>query len=175
LNNPESCFFDGIKATPLNYVTSGRPASGIGGPAADLTCWRRILAAAGNGLVLPDEHLLLRDSLEAIFEDRPRPSILDAATAAEIGLATLLDNEYRSASKSDRQEARKANNSIMRLTRTLRKLGVSLRPDIKEGLAECRDKAIHMGSTLSFSEARLVREIATEIVEMANPKAALLN
>lgn len=174
LNNPESWFFDGTKATPLNYVTGGRPASGIGGPAVDLARWRRILAAAGKGLVPPDEHLLLRDSLEAIFEDHPRLSILDAATAAEIGLAVLLDNEYKSASESERQEARKANNSIMRLTRTLRKLGISLRPDIKKGLAECRDKAVHIGAKPSLVEARLAREIATEIVEMASPKAALL-
>lgn len=174
LNNSQSWFFDGTKATSLNYIIGGRPASGIGGPIVDLAYWRRILAALGKGVVPPDEHLLLRDSLEALWEERPRRSILDSATAAEISLAALLDINYESASESERQELRKANNSIMRMTRTLRQLGVSLSADIKKGLAECRDKAIHTGSEPSLTEARLAHEIATEIVEMASPKAELL-
>lgn len=175
LGNPMTWFFDGARATSLNYIIGGRLASGIFGPSVDLNCWRQILAAIGKGLTPPDEHLLLRDSLEAIFDDHARRAILDAATAAEISLATLLDKEIASKSPSERQAIRKANVGIKRLTRTLRTYGVSIRADVQEGLADCRNKAVHAGFKPSLDEAKLAREIATEIVEMANPKGAFLD
>lgn len=173
--DPMTWFFDGTTATSLNYVIGGRLASGIGGPSVDLSCWHQILAATGKGLTPPDEHLLLRDSLEAIFENHARRAILDAATAAEISLAALLDKEIKLAAASERQAVRKRNNNIGRLTRTLRKYGISIRADVQKDLADCRNKAIHAGLKPSLEEARLAREIATEIVEMANPKGTLLD
>lgn len=175
LGDPMTWFFDGARATSLNYTIGGRLASGIFDPSVDLNCWRQILAATGKGLTPPDEHLLLRDSLEAIFENHARRAILDAATAAEISLVALLDKKIESAAVPDRQAARKATSNIGRLTRTLRTYGVNIRADVQKNLAHCRNKAIHAGLKPSLEEARLAREIATEIVEMASPKGALLN
>lgn len=173
--NPMTWFFNGTKATLLNHIVGGRLASEIFGPSVDLNCWRQILAATGKGLTPPDEHLLLRDSLEAISDDNFRRAILDAATAAEISLAALLDKEIASKSPSEQQAIRKANIGIKRLTRTLRTYGVSIRVDVQNNLADCRNKAIHAGFKPSLEEARLAREIATEIVEMASPRGALLS
>lgn len=167
-------FFDGIKATLLPHVVKVRfPITDP--PVADLKCWRQILAVIAKGSTPPVEHVLLRDARQGIFEEQTRRAVLDAASAAEISLAALLDKQIKSVPLPVQQVVRGATNSLGSLITTLRKnFKISLRPDVDNVLAHLRNRSIHGGFKPSLDEAKCALEIATEIVEMVNPRGALL-
>lgn len=174
LGDSRMWFFDDTKAILLPHTVKVRPPI-IDHPVADLKCWRQILAAIAKGSTPPVEHVLLRDARQGIFEEQTRRAVLDAASAAEISLATLLDKEIKSVPLPVQQVVRGATNSLGSLIKNLRNnFKISLSPDVDNVLAHLRNRSIHGGFKPSLDEARCALEIATEIVEMANPRGALL-
>ncbi|MGH3621704.1 MAG: hypothetical protein ACRDQ5_07925 [Sciscionella sp.] len=67
---------------------------GYGEPLS-LKQWQDIIRRSGDGIWPPTEHLLLRDARGAHVRKQFRHAVLDAATAIEIGLKELLNNECK--------------------------------------------------------------------------------
>lgn len=156
LGDSKMWFFDGSEVTPISHpVRVHPPVMSI--PVADIECLRQILGACGREQLPPEEHLLLRDAREALSENQTRRAVLDAATAAEISLAALLDKEIASLPAALRQFAQEEYRSIGAFARVLRRIfGVNLRRDIDGGLANIRNRAIHGGFKPSTVEATAV-------------------
>jgi hypothetical protein len=166
--------FDGQKGyeLPGTHIIRGAQFGRVTTSAAS---WRRIIAKANNNLSPPVEHLFLRDARGSLRHGDTRRAVLDAATAAEISLALLLDQHITTASGPIQTVVRAANRDMGRLTTTLRKnFGVTLPSGIQTGLTDRRNEAIHSGLKPSWEAAKSALDIAVDIVDLATPRSTLL-
>jgi len=142
------------------------------------------VTAAGNQGLPPAPWLLIRDARSQAnagddFHGREnlRRAVIDAATAAELAMTTLIDKYLDDASVLE--PLRKA------LARSSNNLGGKkavlnlLRPDLlherlQENLINKRNKASHEGKHYSWEEAEAAVDIATAVVESAYPLASYL-
>ena len=148
---------------------------GIAHKEMSLAKWHLAVRLAEASREPPTEYAFLRDARGSLRSGSGRRAVLDAATAAEISVAKLLDAQTASAGEPIRKAIRDANNNLGRATRTLRQtFGMTLRKDIQSGLAEPRNDAIHAGVEPSRDVAKLAIEIAAELVERATPYAELV-
>jgi len=161
VNNPTPLL---ITVSPVNDLTSDR--------------WKAVLQAASDGRQPPTEHLLLRDAIAANRRGQRRRAVLDAATAAEMALTYLLDQELAGLRSDVAGYVREKSRQISGRVQALKNLGVQLPGDagkrIISCLAEPRNKAIHGGHEPSVDETREALKIADEIMEAASPRSALL-
>jgi hypothetical protein len=166
--------YDGQKTCRLGHdlIISGVV---IGRPVLDLPSWRKILTKSNKEKSPPTEHLLLRDSLASLFVGDTRRAVLDAATSAEIGLTALLDRQIGTVPAPVKTVVQQCNRDLGRLTATLKKtFGLSLSPDIEEGLIKPRNRAIHAGISPSEDVARRAINTARGIVDLISPRTDLL-
>ncbi|ETA00858.1 hypothetical protein ThrDRAFT_04637 [Frankia casuarinae] len=140
--------------------------------------WKAILKAASDGRQPPTEHLLLRDAIAANRRGQRRRAVLDAATAAEMALTYLLDQELAGLRSDVAGYVIEKSRQIGGRVQALKNLGVQLPGDagkrIMSFLAEPRNTAIHGGREPSVDETREALKVADEIMETASPRSALL-
>jgi hypothetical protein len=110
--------------------------------------------------------------------DQSRRAILDAGTAAELAMTTLIDkylDHTNVAQEPVRQALARGYNNLgakKELLKILRPglLSTRVQPD----LIDKRNTASHGDDQITFEQAQVAVEIATEIVESAHPLAGLL-
>ncbi|MBY0388963.1 MAG: hypothetical protein K2X56_12865 [Mycobacterium pseudokansasii] len=125
----------------------------------------------------PPEWMLIRDARSLLRAGQARRAILDAGTAAELAMTTLID-AYLVTTNTDepvrKAVARGYNNlgAKKELLKMLRPglLSTSVQPD----LIDKRNTASHGDGQVTLAQAETAVEIATGIVELAHPLAGLM-
>ena len=136
--------------------------------------WGKMLAKASNGAQPPEAHVFLRDARRARNAGHFRRSVLDSATAAELGLAKLRDDALKKAEKRLAAYVRKNVRQINNLAAFVKAMGGSPPENITEDIAEPRNKAIHGGREPDEETAAKAFVKAEEVVDLAFPWKKLL-
>jgi hypothetical protein len=163
-------YFDGARGNLLSRGMIMTPPAYIGRKGMTLSEWRHALLLAESLRMPPVEYTYLRDARGSLRAGSTRRAVLDAATAAEISLAKLLDDRITLGGESAREALKAVNRGLMRAVNALRDIyRIALPEDIWEGLADPRNKAIHAGDKPSRDAAKRALDIAAELVELATP------
>lgn len=159
------------------------PNQGIPMSQLQLSQFEACVTAAGNQDP-PPEWLFIRDARSLLRAGQARRAILDAGTAAELAMTTLIDKHL-----DDTNADAGVRKGIVKGYRNLgakKSLLALLRPGlltdrVQPDLIDKRDTAIHGRSKaghgwdeVTFDQAQTAVEIASEIVESAHPLANLL-
>ena len=131
--------------------------------------WGGILRKASDGARPPEAHVFLRDARHARNIGRYRRSVLDSATAAEVGLAKLRDDELAGSKVPLEGYVRGKAQQIGGLTEFLKKMGRQVPERIQQEIGEPRNKAIHEGHEPDEEAATKALEKAGEVVDLAFP------
>lgn len=131
-----------------------------------LSSFKRALKFSEAGSRPPEYYLLLVGSLRFINQRMYRQAVLDAATAFEMCLHELLDNELKNITAKQRKLITDKHKMIGGLCEALRKLGVKLpsRHDIDAKIADPRNLAIHHGMNISELTARNAHIFVKEFI-----------
>lgn len=141
------------------------------GEAVSLERWSRICELAGSGTSPATEHLLLRDSRAAVRRKNYRRSVIDAATAMEIALHSLLLAEHRAnpSSLADQLLELAERWTLGTMIANVGKFR-DLPPGVNTNAVELRNKVVHRSAyTPSMTEAESWLALATSVVDLANP------
>jgi hypothetical protein len=131
--------------------------------------WGRILARASSGDRPPEAHVFLRDGRSARNAGQYRRSVLDSATAAELALAKIRDDELAGSRRRFAHYVRERSQQINRLTEFLSAMDRKIPSLIQQEIAEPRNKAIHEGHKPDESVATAALAKAEEVVGLAFP------
>lgn len=119
------------------------------------------------------EWLLLRDARSFLMAGEYRRSVIDACTATELALTTLIDRKFSANGTPDavRKKKFKEHHGLSKLMSLHKKEKASgtLPKRLVEEVAVPRNKAAHQGATLSEAEAQKAIRTAAEVVEAAFP------
>lgn len=125
----------------------------------------------------PAEWLLIRDARLLLNAGHIRRAVLDAGTAAELAMTTLVDSYLDGANAQEplREAIAGAFSNLGAKSALLKTLRPGLLPQrVQPDLIDKRNAASHGGDQITFEEARSAIEVATKIVEAAHPLAGLL-
>jgi hypothetical protein len=136
--------------------------------------WGKILLKASSGARPPEAHLFLRDARQTKNAGYYRRSVLDSATATELGLAKLRDDELIAADASLERYVRGKAQQIGGLREFLSLMGRDLPQRIQQDVGEPRNKAIHEGYDPDEGVAEKALVKAEEVVGLAFPWKELL-
>lgn len=136
--------------------------------------WGKILLKVSSGVRPPEAHLFLRDARQTKNAGYYRRSVLDSATATELGLAKLRDDELGTADASLGRYVRGKAQQIGGLTEFLSLMGRELPQRIQQDVGEPRNKAIHEGYDPNESVAEKALAKTEEVVGLAFPWKRLL-
>lgn len=136
--------------------------------------WRRTLARASADERPPEAHIFLRDARHARNIARYRRSVLDSATAAELGLAKLRDDELAESKPPLESYVREKAQQIGRLSEFLSAMGRTLPERIQQEIGKPRNQAIHEGREPDEETATKALKKAEEVVDLAFPLKKLL-
>ena len=138
------------------------------------TQWGRVLAEASVGARPPEAHVFLRDARHAKNISQFRRSVLDSATAAELGLPKLRDEVLADSDARLGAYMRGRVRQIDGISKFLSRVGRKVPIGIKEEIAEPRNKAIHGGHDPDKETATRALEKAGEVLDLASPWKKLL-
>lgn len=137
--------------------------------------WGRMLAKTSEATRPPEAHIFLRDARHARNTGLYRRSVLDSATAAELGLAKLRDDELAGGKVPLHDYVREKAQQIGGLTKFLSKMGRQLPERIQQEIGEPRNKAIHEGQEPNEETATKALAKAEEVLDLAFPWKGLLS
>jgi serine/threonine protein kinase len=134
------------------------------------------LAESASAINLPDDHSYLKQAVIALAETDYRRAVIDAATAAEMGLKWAISNhlQQRGWTIRDISETIRGANGLDGLFARYasldysRKLPVSS-ADVRFNLAKIRNDAAHEGRIPAPGKAIRAVEIAYYLVNLAHP------
>jgi len=135
------------------------------------THWNHLLTLVGDGIQPPTEYLLLRDARSAQVRGQFRRAVLDAATAMEIALRRLLDEEYqRSPSRLAHELIRSSERwSMGTLWKVVAGLG-TLPTSMKENLIGLRNAVVHKNAKMPHgTESKEMLAAASDLLAIASP------
>lgn len=132
----------------------------------------------------PEEWLFIRDARSLLSGGERRRAILDAGTAAELAMTTLIDTYLDDVGADEGTRAAitrgygnlGAKRELLSIFRP-NLLSTRVQPDLIEKRNTAihgRTKAGHSWEDITFEQAQTVVEIATEIVKLAHPLTRLL-
>ncbi|OBK02670.1 hypothetical protein A9W96_16395 [Mycobacterium sp. 1245852.3] len=159
------------------------PNQGVPQSKLRLSDLQTCVAAAGNQSP-PAEWLLIRDARSLLRAGQSRRAVLDAGTAAELAMTTLIDKYLDDAHVSDSavKSAFARFNNLVAKQEVLKLLRPGLLPertradliDLRNTASHGRGRAGHGWHEVTMEEAHTAVEIATAIVESAHPLGSLL-
>jgi hypothetical protein len=135
------------------------------------------VTATGNQGAPPAEWLFIRDARSLLSGGQNRRAVIDAATAAELAMNTLID-QYHSTTNTDElvkkalEKRCRSLEGCMDVLKTLRTR--LLAGGLQDGLIKPRNQATHGGHSLTDEQAQTAVDMATDIVQQAYPLADLL-
>jgi hypothetical protein len=136
--------------------------------------WGGMLARASEGARPPEAHVFLRDARHARNIGLYRRSVLDSATATELSLAKLRDDDLVGSKVCLEGYVREKAQQISGLTQFLSEMGRQLPQRIQQEIGEPRNKAIHEGREPDEGTASNALEKAQEVVDLAFPWKKLI-
>lgn len=136
--------------------------------------WGKMLTKVSQDLAPPESHVFLRDARHASNIGRHRRAVLDAATAAELGLARLRDDHLDSATPALADYVAGKGRQIGGLTEFLVAVGQELPARIQQEVGEPRNDGIHESQEPDAGTAANAVAKAQEIVDLALPPTQLL-
>jgi hypothetical protein len=136
--------------------------------------WGKMLAKASENVRPPEAHVFLRDARHARNVGLYRRSVLDSATATELGLAKLRDNELAGDKMRLKGYVRGKAQQIGGLTQFLLEMGKQLPKRIQQEIGEPRNRAIHEGDAPDEETASKALVKTEEVVDLAFPWKKLL-
>jgi hypothetical protein len=155
------------------YVTSNRiPISPLG-----LHDLQACVTATGNQELPPAEWLFIRDAGSLLNSGQNRRAVIDAGTAAELAITTLIDKCLVTANTAEsvRTALLERYTALGGRASLLRRLRKELLSDhLQRDLIEPRNLATHGGHLLTDAQARTAVDRAVDIVEEAYPLDSLL-
>jgi hypothetical protein len=125
----------------------------------------------------PAEWLFIRDARSLLNTGHNRRAVIDAATAAELAMTTLIDQYLATANTDEivRTALVKRYSALEGRATLLRRLRSGLLSDqLQRDLIEPRNRATHSGHSLTNEQAQTAVDMAVDIVEEAHPLASLL-
>ena len=143
-------------------------------PAITPAQWGRMLARASDDTRPPEAHVFLRDARYAKNIGHFRRSVLDSATAAELGLAKLRDEALADSDTRLGDYVQGRVRQIDGISQFLSKVGRKIPIRIKEEIGEPRNQAIHAGREPDEETANKALGKAEEILDLAFPWKKLL-
>ncbi|BBX97036.1 hypothetical protein MLAC_23300 [Mycobacterium lacus] len=159
------------------------PNQGIPQSKLRLSDLQTCVTAAGNQSP-PAAWLFIRDARSLLRAGQARRAVLDAGTAAELAMTTLIDKYLDDTHVTDSavRSAFGRFNNLVAKQEVLKLLRPGLLPErTRPDLIDLRNTAIHGRSReghgwdeVTFEQAQTALEIATEIIEAAHPLASLL-
>lgn len=119
----------------------------------------------------PDEWLLIRDARSLLRSGEYRRAVLDAGTAAELAITTLIDRHVLANSTADIATAL---TKRVRMLGALRELAFELIPELLpdhllERVIRPRNSAAHKGEPLTFEVADAAIATTTELLQTVHP------
>ena len=126
----------------------------------------------------PAEWLFIRDARSLLKFGQNRRAVIDAATAAELAMNTLI-GQYHATVNTDEHVAKalekrcKSLEGCADVLKTLRARVLS--GGLQDGLITPRNHATHGGHSLTAEQAQKAVDMAVDIVEEAYPLASLLS
>jgi hypothetical protein len=123
------------------------------------------------------EWLFIRDARSLLNGGQNRRAVIDAATAAELAMTTLIDKYLATANTDEivRTALLRRYSALEGRTALLRRLRSGLLSDqLQRDLIEPRNLATHGGHSLTDAQAQTAVDMAIDIVEAAHPLANLL-
>ena len=130
--------------------------------------WDRAVAHANAARLPPEEHVLLRDGRAAWWRQDRRKAVIDAATAAEVAMATAV--RERLASTADEPASDQVLRNVrgaVELLDLATALGCSFpvsRGSVMNELAVRRNEAVHAGVEPTIDETRRALDVARAVV-----------
>lgn len=135
------------------------------------------VTATGNQDPPPAEWLFIRDARSLVNAGQNRRAVIDAGTAAELAMTTLIDNYLVSAHTDEpvKKALLKRYTGLEGRSALLRRLRPGLLSDqLGRDLIELRNVATHGGQALTDTQAQTAVDMAMNIVEGAYPLTSLL-
>ncbi|WP_228002459.1 HEPN domain-containing protein [Nocardia australiensis] len=134
------------------------------------------LAARGTQ---PDaEWLFMRDARSLLNAGEYRRAVIDACTAAELAVTSLIDRKFDDdgISKAERKREFDSHHGLSKLTQLHKKRRASgkLPKRVVEEVGAPRNKAAHKGACLSRAEADTAIGTAAEVVSTAFPLSSIV-
>jgi hypothetical protein len=128
--------------------------------------WTKILALVGNAQKPPTEYLLMRDAHAALARDQRRRAILDAATASELVLTSVLVKHTVTAPPQRRAEVLKRPRMLGGLISSLENQNAAVNLSWTElrKLSKLRNAAIHEGAEPDHLDAAEAITTAAKLV-----------
>lgn len=137
--------------------------------------WHASVAKASSGARIPLEYRFLHSARHSARARDYRMAVLDAATATEVAMASIVQDQMESIPDSMKDSLQKKSWTLSVLAEVLRALEIDFPNDLRnKGLAEPRNRAIHRGGLVSEQKAYRAIQIAAQMVKQANPPAPLL-
>jgi hypothetical protein len=134
------------------------------------------VTATGNHGAPPTEWLFIRDARSLLSGGQNRRAVIDAATAAELAMTTLIDTYLATIDTDEtvRTALMKRYSALEGRAALLRRLRSEvLSAQLQRDLIEPRNRATHGGHSLTAEQARTAVDMAIDIVEEAYPLASL--
>jgi hypothetical protein len=134
------------------------------------------VTATGNQGVPPAEWLFIRDARSHLDAGQNRRAVIDAATAAEIAMTTLIDKYLATANTDElvRTALTERYKALEGRTQLLKRLRSELPKRLQHDLIEPRNDATHAGYPLTDAQARTAVDMAVDVVAAAYPLSSLL-
>jgi len=134
------------------------------------------VTATGNQGAPPAEWLFIRDARSLLNGGENRRAVIEAATAAELAMATLINQYFATANTDElvRTALTERYRALEGRTQLLTRLRSGLPKRLEHDLIKPRNSATHAGHPLTDEQALTAVDMAVTVVEAAYPLASLL-
>jgi hypothetical protein len=113
--------------------------------------------------------ILLRDARSLAEAGQHRRAVIDAATAAEVAVTTMMDSSLSSETQSEATRLRNGSKNMGRKLDLLASRGHPLPQSLRDDLVDKRNEAVHEGMPISPGDCRAAIAEALAVVETAFP------
>lgn len=127
---------------------------------------RRCLSAVAEERVAPQERLHLSDARSLHNNGQWRRAVIDAATAAEVGITSWIDSNAAAEVKADLAEKPKTLGALWRL---YEKLGGTVPDDFQKLVVKPRNDAAHRGMPLTSEQSAAAIDATAELIKATTP------
>ncbi len=133
------------------------------------------MTLTANATKPPDEWAFIRDARALVKAQQFRRAVIDAGTAAELAMTSLIDPTLTGMNLLQRERIFEKNRGLWELSNLMVERNAGTRPvRLQQDLAEPRNKAAHDGAALNEAKANAAVAVATDLVEQLHPLAGLL-
>ncbi|AYM41164.1 hypothetical protein [Mycobacteroides chelonae] len=166
---------DLVSRRNAGVARSGQVYNQTAGAPVDVTTLEACMRLAADGQPPPDMWMFIRDARALIARGDFRRAVIDAGTAAELAMTEILDQDLAAADTVLHDALIGRSRTLEGRSKLMRELGAGLVPtNFKNDLQEPRNKAAHSGVPQTLASATKALEVATNLVEQAEPSLGLI-